>query len=197
MNSEFSFYLTSCLTKAKEPIQSYDLPIAGGRIIGFIPFPRLLVLCEMQSVSSRIWTHVAVSSSYDDNHYTMGTSTCVWDTKKYFISLIVVLNLSRLNISYKKCNWKGPRIKSTCEIWPSQACHPDDHKRFSNFLIVFSLSCLDSFWLSFSYDKREAQNFFLSLVCFYVISTIVSYFKAKSGLYLYIRYISFVPKNSI
>ena len=24
----------------------------------------------MQSVSSRIWTHVAVSISYDDNHYT-------------------------------------------------------------------------------------------------------------------------------
>ena len=26
----------------------------GGRIKGFIPFPRVLVLCEMQSVSSRI-----------------------------------------------------------------------------------------------------------------------------------------------
>ena len=26
----------------------------------------------MQSVSSRIWTRVAVSSSYDDNHYTIG-----------------------------------------------------------------------------------------------------------------------------
>ena len=38
------------------------LPIAGGRIIGFIPFPRVLVLCEMQSV--------AVSNSCDDNHYT-------------------------------------------------------------------------------------------------------------------------------
>ena len=27
----------------------------------------------MQSVLSRIWTHVAVSISYDNNHYTMGT----------------------------------------------------------------------------------------------------------------------------
>ena len=27
----------------------------------------------MQSVSSRIWTRVTVSISYDDNHYTMGT----------------------------------------------------------------------------------------------------------------------------
>ena len=73
LNSEFSFSLTSCLTKAEEPSLSYYLPIVGGRIIGFIPFPRVLMLCGMQSVSSRIWTRVAVSISYDDNHYTTGT----------------------------------------------------------------------------------------------------------------------------
>ena len=72
LNSEFSFSLTSCLIKAEEPNLPYNLPIDGGRIIGFIPFPRVLVLCEMQSVSSRIWTRVAVSISYDDNHYTTG-----------------------------------------------------------------------------------------------------------------------------
>ena len=32
----------------------------------------------MQSASSRIWTHVAVSISYDDNHYT--TSTFFYQT---------------------------------------------------------------------------------------------------------------------
>ena len=74
LNSEFSFSQTSCLTKAEEPSLPYYLPIDGGRIIGFMPFPKVLVLCEMQSVSSRIWTHVAVSISYDDNHYTTGTS---------------------------------------------------------------------------------------------------------------------------
>ena len=63
------------------PSRSYYLPIAGGRIIGFIPFQRVLVLCEMQSVSSRIWTRVAVSISYDDNHYTTGTS------KYYYVTL--------------------------------------------------------------------------------------------------------------
>ena len=31
--------------------------------MGFIPFPRVLELCEMQSVSSRNWTCVAVSKS--------------------------------------------------------------------------------------------------------------------------------------
>ena len=54
LNSEFSFSYTSCLTMAEEPSLPYYLPIAGGRIIVFIPFPRVLVLYEMQSVSSRI-----------------------------------------------------------------------------------------------------------------------------------------------
>ena len=54
LNSEFFFSKTCCLTKAEEPSLSYYLPIAGGRIIGFIPSPRVLMLCEMQSVSSRI-----------------------------------------------------------------------------------------------------------------------------------------------
>ena len=54
LNSEFSFSKTSCLTKPEEPSLPYYLPIAGGRLIGFIPFPRVLVLCEMQSVMSRI-----------------------------------------------------------------------------------------------------------------------------------------------
>ena len=74
LNSQFSFSKTNCHTKAENPCLSYNLPIARGRIIGFIPFPRVLMLCEMQSASSRIWTRVAVSISYDDNHYTMGTS---------------------------------------------------------------------------------------------------------------------------
>ena len=38
----------------------------------------VLVLCEMQSVSSGIWTRVAVSISYDDNHYTTGTTKSKW-----------------------------------------------------------------------------------------------------------------------
>ena len=74
LNSEFSFSQTSCLTKAEEPSLSYYLPIAGGTIIGFIPFPRVLVQCEMQSVSSRIWTRIAAFISYGDNDYTTGTS---------------------------------------------------------------------------------------------------------------------------
>ena len=32
----------------------------------------------MQSVSSRIWTRVTVSISYDDNHYATGTSLMIF-----------------------------------------------------------------------------------------------------------------------
>ena len=74
LNSEFSFSYTSCLTKTEDLSLPHYLPITGGRIFGFIPFPRVLVPCEMQSVSSRIWTRVSVSISYDNNHYPMDTS---------------------------------------------------------------------------------------------------------------------------
>ena len=91
LNSEFSFSYTSCLTKAEEPSLPYYLPKAGGRIIGFIPFPRVLVLCEMQSVSSRIWTRVAVSISNDDNHYTSQNKQ--GDIKYHFSESMVWLDL--------------------------------------------------------------------------------------------------------
>ena len=71
LNSEFSFSKTSCLTKAEEPSLPYYLHITEGRIIGFIPFPKVLVLCEMQSATSRFWTRIAVSIYYDDNHCTI------------------------------------------------------------------------------------------------------------------------------
>ena len=66
LSSEFS------LPRLKNTVCPTILPIAGGRMIGFIPFPRVLVLCEMLSASFRIWTRVAVFISYDDNHYTTG-----------------------------------------------------------------------------------------------------------------------------
>ena len=47
LNSEFF------LNKAKEPGLPYYLSIARGRIVGFIPFPRVFACYEMQTVSSR------------------------------------------------------------------------------------------------------------------------------------------------
>ena len=43
----------------------------------------------MQSVSSRIWTRVAVSISYDDNDYTTGTSRKTGWVKENIIDFVM------------------------------------------------------------------------------------------------------------
>ena len=53
LNSEFSFEIVF-YTKVKELSLPNYLPIAGGRIVGYIPFPKVLMLCEMQTASSRM-----------------------------------------------------------------------------------------------------------------------------------------------
>ena len=52
-----------CYTKDKESSLLYYLLTAGERIIEFIPFPRVLVLWEMQMALFRIWTVVVMSIS--------------------------------------------------------------------------------------------------------------------------------------
>ena len=54
--TEFSFFWTGCLTKGKEHSLFYYLPITAERIIRFMLFPRILVLCNMQSALTKIWT---------------------------------------------------------------------------------------------------------------------------------------------
>ena len=54
LNLEFSFSLTCCHTKVKELSLLNCLPIAGQRIVGFISFPKVWVLHEMQTASFRI-----------------------------------------------------------------------------------------------------------------------------------------------
>ena len=52
----------------------------------------------MQSFSSRIWTRVAVSISYDDNRYTTGTSYYI----VRFIYMIILWSLSSCWLTWKK-----------------------------------------------------------------------------------------------
>ena len=66
----------------------------------------------MQSVSSRIWTRVAVSISCDDNHYTTGTSTylhyiyhlllfiVLWSVNDYSYLLFLIKWYNRLYLSW-------------------------------------------------------------------------------------------------
>ena len=63
----------------------------------------------MKSFSSKIWTHVAVSISYDDNHYTTGTS--IEDDDARFITGIGETVVRELIFFLSWCNrqqlWKA------------------------------------------------------------------------------------------
>ena len=52
----------------------------------------------MQSVSSRIRTRVAVSISYDDNHYTTGTSNLFIYLFIYLISIFYERSITLHNL---------------------------------------------------------------------------------------------------
>ena len=111
----------------------------------------------MLSVSSRIWTHVTVSISYDDNHYTTGTSryTC------YKLAYNKILqNLSHLGINSKvklttivEGNPKAPfliattpRCRGGCYSFPG--------------LLYFTL---DPYLIMLSVKQGGIKNHFLSL----------------------------------
>ena len=69
----------------------------------------------MQSVSSRIWTRVAVSISYDDNHYTTGLSIpivfnayrilSVMQPSHLVASVTVSISVSGGNVSLYRKRW--------------------------------------------------------------------------------------------
>ena len=96
-NSEFPFSYPRpvAIPRLKSPVWPTILPIAGGKIVGFIPFPRVLMLCEMQTASSRIWTHFTESISYDDIH-NQNAEECIccnvfWTTKRRRNSIFQII----------------------------------------------------------------------------------------------------------
>ena len=71
---QFPLSWTGCLANSKEPSLPYYLSIARERRDGFMHFPKALAQSEIQTASTRIWTQVTDSISYDDNHYAKHTS---------------------------------------------------------------------------------------------------------------------------
>ena len=69
----------------------------------------VLVLCEMQSVTSRIWTRVVVSISYDDNYYTTGTSLNICLSIFISISFTVYSYLSIFLSIYQSISSINPK----------------------------------------------------------------------------------------
>ena len=64
----------------------------------------------MQSASSRIWTCVAVSISYVDNHYTTGTSQVNSFFHSGVLSGILHILYDNTHILFLLANWKVVRI---------------------------------------------------------------------------------------
>ena len=95
--------------------------------------------------TTRIWTQVAVSISYNDNHYTTSAS--------YFKCMFMVefiLNLS----SDLQVRWKV--LSSIQKIW-------DFFLKFSSEIITFSLSCSDILTPKNFYTQNMSLHFKLSI----------------------------------
>ena len=77
LNSVFYFSYTGDHIMVKDQCLPCYLPIAGGKVDGFIPiytYSRLFAPWEIQR--TWIWTRVTVSISSDDNHCTTNASVC-------------------------------------------------------------------------------------------------------------------------
>ena len=110
----------------------------------------------MKCHQSRIWTRIAVFISYDDNHYTTGTSTCciIWwclsqqlynaytITHMQIQADFVVSDTKALLISwYRSMATRGERHNSqksllTILCWPCYADHPQREAH----LVMFKIS---------------------------------------------------------
>ena len=71
----------------------------------------------MQSVSSRIWTRITVSTSYNDNHYITGTSVCVCVSK----NTKIMFSLSSL--LWVSCRVRNYQTEKDDSIWRVSLSH--------------------------------------------------------------------------
>ena len=85
----------------------------------------------MQSVSSRIWTRVAVSISYDDNDYTTGAYNAWYAIKPKQTKPNIFIQIKSLlkNRSYKVFLVRKDYI-----------CPSQNITREKNFILLFALS---------------------------------------------------------
>ena len=71
----FSFTRPSCHKNVIVVSQTYYFVIAGGKIVKFIHFTRILARCENQTALSRVWSLVAASIFNNGNNYTIDRET--------------------------------------------------------------------------------------------------------------------------
>ena len=105
------------------------------------------MLCEMQPVLSRIWTRVIASISYDDNHFTTGTSESLMPLKNW-CSIHARWSKSSLKHSIRFCGVIFPSLKQNFIAYRSSKvsdCIFEIHPLWqSGFSRVYSISCCSS-----------------------------------------------------
>ena len=103
----------------------------------------------MQSVTSRIWTRVAMSISYDDNHYTTGSNVNVMSNKESS----VWANWTKLN--------KNFLVFQTSTFLFLIFFNTKSSSLFITCLILMSSRVLMSFWIGLSVISRGFSCRFL------------------------------------
>ena len=84
----------------------------------------------MQSVSSRIWTCVTVSISYDDNYYTTGTSIQEKINHHLYMDDIKLFAINETELAIDTNN-KNIQLGYRNGIWYRKMCHAHDKIVFS------------------------------------------------------------------
>ena len=131
LNSEFSSPRLVAIPRLMISLPYYLL-IAEERLIGFITFARVLALCEVQIVSFRIWTLVAVSVSYDGNHCTTNVSILISWILLYASSVFDVSQHPSSHLFFHSVLYASGRHLCSC-LSPFisflsvliRCCHPD------------------------------------------------------------------------
>ena len=96
----------------------YYIPLTGRRRDRFMPFPRALIQDEKQTTSSRIWTLLSDSISYNDNDDDKHTFMDVQVMKDFMIQLWVIDNWRTFKKieSSKAIFWTSKLLSSTLLI---------------------------------------------------------------------------------
>ena len=166
----------------------------------------------MQSVSSRIWTRVAVSISYDDNHYTTGTSLEIQLLFFPFLFLVIFVSLmfvllilflvAVISLPFRRCI--DALTLSSVLACPLPSFFVDAYSLSTSFLGYKALCLVMSFlilwsicWISTlvhfkngtEYIRRDTCQVFIPLMTFLLCSLILNSFLVLLGYSFFIFFI--------
>ena len=131
----------------KVPSLTYYLPITGERIGGCIPFPWVLVVWEVQKVTSRVRTRVTMTISYDDNPNTSSASLSL--SLSLFLSLSIYIYIYALVCKWRRIGSNSKKQMHTHKIFDYPNIYIYIYMRVWGVLIHVILNHLEKYFLFF------------------------------------------------